>query len=267
MADNETKSAALTVSHLVKSFKGRNAKDVLKDVSFTLQPGACAGLVGTSGCGKSTTARIIAGLETADGGSVSIGAQTFDATELGTRERYEHLAMVFQQPEASFDPRRTLGWSITEPMRSHGWSRAEIERRTKELLDTVGLPEALLSHYPFEVSGGQCQRAAIARAVAIRPRVLLCDEVTSALDVTLQGKIVTLIRALTKEEQIACLFITHDLPLLAEAADRILVMDGGRMVEDAATGDLLAHPRSEAAKALLAVDFFQMERRTKVHQM
>lgn len=254
------KEPALVVSHLTKSFHGRNAKDVLRDVSFTLQPGACAGLVGVSGCGKSTTARIIAGLETADSGSISIGGQTFDARELGTRARYEHLAMVFQQPEASFDPRRTLGWSLAEPMRARDWSRADIAARTKELLAAVELSEDLLTHYPFEVSGGQCQRAAIARAVALRPRVLLCDEVTSALDVTLQGKIVARIRALTKEEHIACLFITHDLPLLAQAADRIFVMDAGQIVEAAATKDLLMHPQSSAAKALLAVDFFQMER-------
>lgn len=249
---------ALTVSHLEKSFLGRNAKQVLNDVSFTLAPGECAGLVGVSGCGKSTTARIIAGLEAADSGTISLGAQTFDARQLGTRERFQHLAMVFQQPEASFDPRKTLGWSIAEPMRARGWSRADIAARTKELLEAVELPETLLAHYPFEVSGGQCQRAAIARAVATHPRVLLCDEVTSALDVTLQGKIVALIRALTQEERIACLFITHDLPLLARAADRILVMDAGCIVEDATTPDILAHPQSDAANALLAVNFFQM---------
>ncbi len=249
---------ALAVTHLTKSFRGRNAKDVLHDVTFALAPGECAGLVGTSGCGKSTTARIIAGLETADGGTISLGAQTFDARQLGTRERFRHLAMVFQQPEASFDPRKTLGWSIAEPMRARGWTKADIAARTKDLLDAVELPEALLAHYPFEVSGGQCQRAAIARAVATHPRVLLCDEVTSALDVTLQGKIVALIRALTKNEHIACLFITHDLPLLACAADRILVMDAGCIVEDATTPDILAHPQSDAANALLAVNFFQM---------
>lgn len=249
---------ALTVSHLEKSFLGRNAKQVLNDVSFTLAPGECAGLVGVSGCGKSTTARIIAGLEAADSGTISLGAQTFDARQLGTRERFQHLAMVFQQPEASFDPRKTLGWSIAEPMRARGWSRADIAARTKELLEAVELPETLLAHYPFEVSGGQCQRAAIARAVATHPRVLLCDEVTSALDVTLQGKIVALIRALTQEERIACLFITHDLPLLARAADRILVMDAGRIVEDAEASRVISAPQSAAAKALLAVDFFQM---------
>ena len=249
---------ALAVTHLTKSFHGRNAKDVLHDVTFALAPGECAGLVGVSGCGKSTTARIIAGLEAADSGTISLGAQTFDARQLGTRERFQHLAMVFQQPESSFDPRKTLGWSIAEPMRARGWSRADIAARTKELLDAVELPEALLAQYPFEVSGGQCQRAAIARAVATHPRVLLCDEVTSALDVTLQGKIVALIRALTQEERIACLFITHDLPLLARAADRILVMDAGRIVEDAEASRVISAPQSEAAKALLAVDFFQM---------
>lgn len=247
---------ALAVSHLTKSFCGRNAKDVLKDVSFTLVPGECAGLVGTSGCGKSTTARIIAGLECADAGTVAVGGQVFDAREAGTEERFAQLSMVFQQPEASFDPRRTLGWSMEEPMRARGWGASDIAARKKELLAAVELPETLLTHYPFEVSGGQCQRAAIARAVAIRPRVLLCDEVTSALDVTLQKKIVALIHSLTREEAIACLFITHDLPLLAGVADRILVMDGGHIVENAATAELLAHPQSQAAKALLHVDFF-----------
>ena len=234
---------------------------MLHDVSFALAAGECAGLVGVSGCGKSTTARIIAGLTSADSGIVRIGTATFDAAQAGrcAAERFQYLQMIFQLPEASFDPRRTLGWSIAEPLRVRGLVASERRARVEELLSLVELPQELAAHHPFEVSGGQCQRAAIARALAAEPRILLCDEVTSALDVTLQKKMVALLRRLTKERGIACLFITHDLPLLSGIADRILVMDAGSIVEDAPAHQLLSAPSSPAAKQLLSVDFFQMK--------
>jgi ABC-type dipeptide/oligopeptide/nickel transport system ATPase subunit len=247
----------LQVRHLQKAFGGR---PVLRDVSFSLQRGVCAGLVGVSGCGKSTTARIIAGLETADSGELVIGGQHYAAASRGTRARWRQVQLIFQQPEASFDPRRTLGWSIGEPLRQQGVCGATLRQQVQALLTRVELPAALEERYPFEVSGGQCQRAAIARALAARPQLLICDEVTSALDVTLQQHIVQLIRELCRTQDLACLFITHDLPLLAQVAERVGVMEAGQLVEQGATEELIAHPRSAAARALLGVDFFRMPR-------
>ena len=180
--------------------------------------------------------------------------------EPGTAARWRQVQVIFQQPEASFDPRRTLGWRCAEPLRTLGAARAAREQRVRELLARVELPESIAARYPFEVSGGQCQRAAIARALTTQPQLLICDEVTSALDVTLQQRIVALIRELCRERQLTCLFITHDLPLLAQVADRVCVMEQGRIVEQGATATVVAHPQSLAARRLLAVDFFRMVR-------
>ena len=249
----------LVVHDLQKTFGRKQKQQVLAGVSFSLQRGECAGLVGVSGCGKSTTARIIAALEPADSGTITIAGQTYAAQEAGNRARWQQVQVIFQQPEASFDPRRTLGWSIAEPLRTQGVARAAREQRVRELLARVELPERIAARYPFEVSGGQCQRAAIARALTTQPQLLICDEVTSALDVTLQQRIVALIRELCRERQLTCLFITHDLPLLAQVADRVCVMEQGRIVEQGATAAVVAHPQSLAARRLLAVDFFTMK--------
>ena len=140
--------------------------------------------------------------------------------------------MVFQQPEESFDPRKTLGWSVGEPLKHRGMGREERARRVRSLLAQVGLGAPLASRYPHEVSGGECQRAALARALAASPRLLVCDEITSALDTIVQAEIVRLVRRLCKEQEMACLFITHDLALLADLASRVLLMEHGRIVSD-----------------------------------
>ena len=166
------------------------------------------------------------------------------------------MQMIFQMPENSFDPRKNFGWSIEEPLKNNGWKKDLIKERISELLLKVGLSQDYAERYPHEVSGGECQRIAIARAISINPKLLICDEATSALDVTVQGQITKLIRDLCKKENIACLFITHDLALLPKISDRIIVMYGGKIVEEGAVNDIIKAPKSIYTRKLMSADFF-----------
>lgn len=245
----------LTVEGLKKIFDGRV---VLDGVSFDLERGERLGIVGRSGCGKSTLVKLISRLIDPDGGSIFFDGEDITlARDQKLRAVYRRMQMIFQSPEDSFNPRRTLGWSIGEPLRSRSIERAE--DRVRELLIEVGLTEEFFERYPHEVSGGQCQRAAIARALALEPKLLICDEATSALDVTVQAQVVELLRRLSAEKNISLLFITHDLALLPSIAERVLVMNGGRIVEAGAVEEVIAAPKSEFTRELLTADFFSME--------
>ena len=250
--------ALLELQNIVKSFQKDGAPvRVLDDVFLSVEEGKCLGLVGQSGCGKSTLSRIAARLTDADSGRILFDGS--DITEVKGNELrsvYDRMQMVFQQPEASFDPRRLLGWSISEPLRRHGVSDDECRKRTAALLTEVGLDPAYAERYPHEVSGGECQRAAIARALALRPKLLICDEITSALDVTIQREITALIRSLI-DKGMTCLFITHDLALLPDVADSIAVMEKGRIVETGNVEDITSHPQSSAARELLEAGLFE----------
>lgn len=231
---------------------------VLEGVSFTLREGECLGIVGRSGCGKSTMARIVTRLMPADEGKILLRGRDITRTE--GRELagvYETMQMIFQLPEDSFDPRKTLGWSIGEAMRNRGWERERIFARTDSLLREVGLPTSYRDRYPHEVSGGECQRAAISRALALSPKILICDEATSALDVTSQAQIIRLLRRLIEETGLACLFITHDLALLPQLAHRVIVMQEGRIVESGTTREILEEAKAPETRALLSADFFR----------
>ncbi len=254
--------ALLSVGHVSKSFYRQGAEiKALDDVSFTLAAGECLGIVGRSGCGKSTLARIIAGFLAPDAGSVRFGGrELIGLSRSGWREVYGDLQMIFQQPEESFDPRQTLGWSIAEPLRQHGMSRSAARERVPELLAEAGLPAGYAARYPHEVSGGECQRAAIARAIALRPRLLICDEATSALDVTVQAQIVALLSRLIREHHMASLFITHDLALLRRLATRGIVMHAGHIVEQGSVEQLIDHPHSRYTKELMSADLFTLPR-------
>lgn len=213
----------LNVQHVKKYFSGRL---ILNDVSFTVDAGECLGIVGLSGGGKSTLARIIARLIPSDGGQIILCGK--DITNATGNAFYCNMQMIFQTPEDSFNPRRTLGESIAEPIRNF-IGNDNLRGRVEELLEAVGLPKDYAERYPREVSGGECQRAAIARAISVAPKLLICDEATSALDVTIQAQVVALIRRLCIEKNIACLFITHDLATLKKLADRVLVLEDGRL--------------------------------------
>ena len=212
----------LKADHLKKVFiSGKKSITAVDDVSFELERGECLGIVGESGSGKSTIAKMITHLESITEGQVFLkGKDITHARGKDLRETYQNIQMVFQMPMESFDPRRTLGDGIGESLRNMGISKKETRNRVEKLLLTCGLTPEYADRYPHQVSGGECQRAAIARALAVEPRVLICDEATSALDVTVQKQIMELLQKLKKENQLSFLFICHDLALVQLFCDR-----------------------------------------------
>lgn len=225
---------------------------ILSGIDLAIAPGECVGLVGRSGCGKSTLVKIVSRLLDADDGTILFaGKNVTRARGKDLRALYDRLQVIFQLPQESFDPRQTLGWSIAEPLLTHGVAKNERRETVRSLLAQVGLPQTYENRYPHEVSGGECQRAAIARALALSPAFLICDEATSALDATVQQDILALLRQLMKERHMACLFVTHDLALLPHLAKRTIVLSGGRLAEIGPTEELIAQPQSAATQELL----------------
>lgn len=244
----------LEVKKLTKTFqkKGQEELAAVDHVSFCLLPGETLGIVGESGSGKSTVARMITGLLKPSEGEIYLGGRA--VTHLKSREQrqvYRQLQMVFQSPAESFDPRRTLGDGVGESLKNTGLSSKERKRRVEKLFMQCGLPADFAGRYPHEVSGGQCQRAAIARALAVEPRLLICDEATSALDVTVQKQVLELLASLKREWGLSYLFICHDLALVQKFCSRILVMQAGRLVESGKTEDVILHPKEEYTKRLI----------------
>lgn len=243
----------LEVKHLKKIFTDRGKKMIaVDDVSFHLNAGQCLGIVGESGSGKSTIARMIARLEPASGGEILFQNQnitTYSAKQMKTV--YRHMQMIFQNPSESFNPRKTLGTSITEGMKNFGISKKEACQMTVKLLDRTGLDESYASRYPHQISGGQCQRAAIARALALRPDVLICDEATSALDVSVQQQILKLLNELQEEYHLSLLFISHDLALVQQLCRQVMVLYNGKIVEAGDTDSIIQNPQNPYTKQLL----------------
>ncbi|MEW9124317.1 MAG: ABC transporter ATP-binding protein [Thermotaleaceae bacterium] len=245
--------SALEVKKINKSYMSRNRKvHAVKNVSFEIYEGECVGLVGESGCGKSTIAKIISHLESVDSGEIFLnGKDITDASGKTLREIYKSIQMVFQNPVDSFNPRLKLGESIMEGMINHGVSRGIAKVKAGEYLKLCGLPKEFADRYPHQVSGGECQRASIARAIAIEPRLLICDEVTSALDVTVQEQIVKLMKELKEEMKMAYLFICHDIALVQEVCDRVLVMYKGQVIEEGSPDEIIKNPQNEYTKRLI----------------
>lgn len=243
----------LEAKNLTRQFyKNKQLFTAVNDISFQLQSGECLGLVGESGCGKSTTAKMLTRLLDSDSGQIFLdGRQIQKLRGRKLRQVYREIQMVFQSPQDSFDPRRTLGSGIMESMRNQGISGAEAKRQMKELLSLVELPEELAVRYPGQVSGGQCQRAAIARALAVRPRILICDEATSALDVTVQLQIADLLKRLQKEMHLSILMICHDLALVQYMCDRVLVMYQGKILEEGTPDDVICAPKEDYTRILV----------------
>ena len=217
----------LEAEHLTKVFaqRGKEPFKAVDDVSFSLQAGETLGIVGESGSGKSTLAKMITRLTDITDGTLKF--QGKDITKLKQsqlRDVYGNIQMVFQNPAGSFDPRRTLGDGIGESLRNRGMKKTDIAIRVKELLEQCGLDGELAKRYPHEVSGGQCQRAAIARALAVEPKVLICDEATSALDVTIQKQIMELLEELKDKHGLSFIFICHNLALVQSFCDKVLVL-------------------------------------------
>jgi peptide/nickel transport system ATP-binding protein len=248
----------LNVENLSKSFSraGKEAFFAVDHVSFSVMPDEILGIVGESGSGKSTLARLITRQIDADTGIIELGGT--EITGLKGKQLipvYRKIQMVFQQPMGSFDPRRTLGDGICESLRNQGIAKAEREEKACFLLEQCGLSEDFLKRYPHQVSGGQCQRAAIARALMCDAEILIFDEATSALDVTVQKQIVELLMKLQKERKLSYLFICHNLALVQMFCDRVMVLYDGRIVEQGTPEDVILHPKSEYAGRLVNAIF------------
>lgn len=240
----------LQVEGVTKTFPSMT-HPALSDVSFSLEQGRCLGIVGGSGSGKSTLARTLMMLERPDRGSVLLfGEETAGLSGRRRKSMFSKIQMVFQTPIESFDPQYSLGSSIAEFGRSFGMSRVEAKGAACEKLSMVGLDETFFDRRPSEVSGGQCQRAALARALMVDPSVLVCDEITSALDVTTQARIVSLVAELKKTMTVV--FITHDLALASNLSDKLLVMHEGKIVEQGETGAVISNPQSRYTLELLS---------------
>lgn len=246
----------LKVENLTKVFSRQGQPDftAVNGISFRLFPGECLAIIGESGSGKTTAVNMISRLADADSGNIILDGQ--DITHWKgqkLRRVYRTMQMVFQTPTESFDPRRTLGDGIGESLRNAGVSKGETRKKVEALLEQCGLGAEFADRYPHQVSGGQCQRAAIARALAIEPRLLICDEATSALDVTVQKEILDLLSALRAQQgrNLSILFICHDISLVQQFADRVLVMYQGKIVEEGTPEDVICHPENDYTKRLI----------------
>ena len=243
----------LKADHLKKVFiSGKKSMTAVDDVSFELERGECLGIVGESGSGKSTIAKMITHLESITEGQVFLkGRDITHARGKDLRETYQDIQMVFQMPMESFDPRCTLGDGIGESLRNMGINRKETRKRVENLLERCGLDAEYADRYPHQVSGGQCQRAAIARALAVSPEILICDEATSALDVTVQKQILELLIELKQKDNLSFILICHDLALVQEFCDRVLVLYHGKTVECGTPDEIINHPKMEYTKKLI----------------
>ena len=248
----------LQVKDLSKAFSREGKPDfyAVDHVSFNVMPGEILGIVGESGSGKSTIAKLVTRLIDTTTGQIILDGQ--DITTLRGRQLipvYSKIQMVFQTPVGSFDPRRTLGDGIGERLRNKGVPKAQVDARCRELLEQCGLPGDFVKRYPHEVSGGQCQRAAIARALVDDPKILIFDEATSALDVTVQKQIIELLQELQREKRLSYLFICHNLALVQQFCDRVIVLYDGKVVEQGLPDDVILHPQSAYAQRLVDAVF------------
>ncbi len=249
----------LRVEHLTKVFEVRGAKGkdktltAVDDVSFGIRKGTTTALVGESGSGKSTVANII--LNLIDPTSGKVFHDGVDLSTLGPQELFalrRIMQPVFQNPYGSLDPMYSIFRVVEEPLRVHGIGTAkEREARVAELLDMVSLPRSVMRRYPHELSGGQRQRVAIARALALKPEIVVLDEAVSALDVLVQAQILRLLSDLQAELELTYLFITHDLAVVRQIADDVVVMEHGRIVEAGAADELFANPRQDYTRELI----------------
>lgn len=254
-------TSVLSIRNLSKTFSSQSGffsrrqqqKFALDNVSFDLGPNETFGIVGESGCGKSTLGRTICRLYNPTAGTITLDGE--DITLLKPHELKKHrrkIQMVFQDPNASLNPRLPIAKIVEEPFRLHGMGTAG-ERRTwaSDLLESVGLDTAALSRYPHEFSGGQRQRIGIARALALNPKIMVCDEPVSALDVSVQAQVLNLLLTLQKQRQISYIFISHDLNIIRHMSDRVGVMFAGRIVETGNVQDVFIRPAHPYTRELL----------------
>ncbi len=251
MADN-----ILEVKNLKKYFKtSRGMLHAVDDINFTIERGKTLGLVGESGCGKSTTGRVILRLIEPTSGEVIFEGK--DITKLSSREMRhmrKDMQIIFQDPFSSLDPKKTVSQIIAEPIKENKilTKKEDIEKRVLELMETVGLAERYINTYPHELDGGRRQRIGIARALAMEPKLIICDEPVSALDVSIQAQILNLLKELQEKLGLTYIFITHDLSVVNHFSDDIAVMYLGQIVEKAPAEELFENPIHPYTQALLS---------------
>ena len=248
-------SELLRAERLVKEFPAKGSVvHAVSDVSFAIEKGETLGLVGESGCGKSTLGKLVLNLVTLTSGRVFFGGQDLDQVKgHALRALRRGMQMIFQDPYASLDPRMSVGQIIMEPLNAHriGASHAERADMARDLMEQVGLRPEFFSRYPHQFSGGQRQRIGIARALALNPELVICDEPVSALDVSIQAQILNLLGDLQRQRGLTYLFISHDLNVVRYLSDRVMVMFLGRVCELAPTEALYAAPRHPYTRFLL----------------
>ena len=262
---SEQKKAILSVSDLKVQFdiyprgampwtKPRKLKAV-DGVSFDLYEGETLGIVGESGCGKSTLARaVIRMLPVESGEIIWLGNDIAPLRDSQMRSRRKDIQMIFQDPLASLNPRMTIGQIIAEPLKTHypDTPKEEVKERVKEMMKTVGLLPNQINRYPHEFSGGQCQRIGIARALILKPKLIICDEPVSALDVSIQAQVINLLMDLQKRMGLSLIFIAHDLSVVKHISTRIMVLYLGKVMEVADAADIYDRPRHPYTQALIS---------------
>lgn len=239
----------LIIENLSKVFEGNKKEKflALNNISFRLKDGECLGIVGESGCGKSTLARIIAGIEKKTTGNIF-----FDGNELINNKFSKNIQMIFQEPLSSFNPRMKIIDYLYEPIRNFmKISKKESITIMKKALKDVGLDESALEKYPHEFSGGQLQRITIAKTLIIKPKLVICDEITSALDVSIQKQILELLEKLRIEKKLSYLFISHDLAVVQQMSQKIIVMCRGEIMEILDSKDLKTNSKHPYTKKLI----------------
>jgi peptide/nickel transport system ATP-binding protein/oligopeptide transport system ATP-binding protein len=255
-----TRRPLVELDHLTKHFAvkqgvfahGKSVVHAVEDVTLTVNAGETLGIVGESGCGKSTTARLMVRLLDPTAGSVRFDGR--DITRLSHRQLRplrREMQMIFQDPYSSLNPRKSVGQIVAEPFAVHHVG-GDVKTRVRELLERVGLSPEHYNRYPHEFSGGQRQRIGIARALALQPKLIVCDEPVSALDVSVQAQILNLLKSLQREFELTYVFISHDLSVIRQVSDRIAVMYLGRVVEVGDSELLYEHPRHPYTAALLS---------------
>ena len=227
----------------------------VNDVSFDLKQGETLGIVGESGCGKSTLARAIVKMVPAHSGKVIwLGNDLLELNKSQMRQHRKQIQMIFQDPLASLNPRMNIGEIIAEPLRTHypKTPETDVKLRVRDVMNKVGLLDNLVNRYPHEFSGGQCQRIGIARALILKPKLIICDEPVSALDVSIQAQVVNLLMELQEEMGLTLIFIAHDLSIVKHISTKIMVLYLGNMVELANSNDIYENPRHPYTQALIS---------------